>query len=59
MAKKLTQTALAQALGLSQAMVSKLKAMGMPVTSVEAAQAWRSKNLDPSYTKFNRMPGWQ
>jgi phage terminase Nu1 subunit (DNA packaging protein) len=54
MAKKLTQTALARALGISQAMVSKLKAEGMPTSSVEAAQAWRRGNLDPALTKEMR-----
>lgn len=36
-----TQKALAAALGMSQANVTKLKKQGMPVHSVEAARAWR------------------
>ena len=36
-----TQKALAAALDMSQANVTKLKKQGMPVDSVEAAQAWR------------------
>lgn len=37
-----TQKALAVALGMSQANVTKLKKQGMPVHSVEAARAWRT-----------------
>lgn len=37
----ISQTALGDALGLSKQSISKLKAQGMPVDSVEAAQAWR------------------
>ena len=57
--KKLTQTALAQALGITQGMVSRLKQQGMPTHSIVAAAAWRQKYLDPSLVKGNRMPGWQ
>lgn len=39
---QLSQRALATALGLSPAMVTKLKKAGMPVDSVAAAQWWRS-----------------
>ena len=42
---KLSQNALARALGLSAASVTKSKAMGMPVDSVEAATRWRNQNL--------------
>lgn len=42
MAKRLTQAALAQALDLTEGRVSQLKSQGMPVESVEAAQAWRN-----------------
>ena len=42
---KLSQNALARALGLSAASVTKSKAMGMPVDSVEAAARWRNQNL--------------
>ena len=42
---KLSQNALARALGLSAASVTKNKNMGMPVDSVEAAIRWRNQNL--------------
>ena len=42
---KLSQNALARALGLSAASVTKHKKMGMPVDSVEAATQWRNQNL--------------
>jgi len=42
MVKRLTQAALAQALDLTEGRVSQLKSQGMPVDSVEAAQAWRN-----------------
>ena len=58
MAKKLTQTALAKALDISQGMVSRLKADGMPTHSVEAARKWRHEYLDPSFVKGNRMTPW-
>lgn len=41
MASALTQSALAEALGLTKGRVAQLKAQGMPVDSIEAAQAWR------------------
>lgn len=37
----ISQTELGHALGLSKQTISKLKGQGMPVDSVEAAQAWR------------------
>lgn len=40
----LSQAALARAIGLSPAMIVKLKGRGMPVHSVEAAVAWREVN---------------
>ena len=42
-----SQAALARALGLSPAAITKFKARGMPIDSVEAAQAWRAKHLRP------------
>src|SRR5206468_310162 len=57
MVNGLTQAALAVALDLSAPMVSKLKRQGMPVTSVEAARAWRERSLDPLRRKDGgRMP---
>lgn len=41
MNKKPSQNAIGRALGLSSAAMVKLKKLGMPVDSVEAAQAWR------------------
>lgn len=50
----MNQGELAEALGISAAMVSKLKRRGMPVHSLSAARAWRLANLLPGYTKENR-----
>ena len=41
------QAELCEALGLSKGQVSKLVARGMPTESVEAAEAWRRRNLEP------------
>ena len=41
MVKNISQADIARALGLSQPAITKLKRQGMPVDSVEAAQAWR------------------
>jgi len=53
---KPTQAAIARALDLSQAAVSKLKARGMPVESIEGAHAWRLRNLDPARIKWAAPP---
>lgn len=45
------QAEIAKALGLSKASISKCKALGMPVTSVEAAAAWRASNINPAKRK--------
>lgn len=50
---------LAYALGISDSMVSRLTKKGMPTHSIEAAEKWRTKNLDPSRTKQNRADGNQ
>lgn len=47
---------LAIGLGVSAAMVTKLSKRGMPTDSVEHAQQWREKNLEPSRLKSNK--GW-
>lgn len=39
--KQVSQNAIGRALGLSSAAIVKLKKQGMPVDSVESAQAWR------------------
>jgi hypothetical protein len=44
----LLQQDLARALGISPAMVSRLKRQGMPTHSVAAATEWRRRNLDPA-----------
>lgn len=41
------QSELSKALGLSKGQVSKLVARGMPTDTVEGAEAWRRKNLEP------------
>ena len=46
---------MAAALGLSAAMVSKLRKRGMPMESVERAERWRRRNLEPARTKAMRM----
>ena len=40
----LNQKQLGQELGLSPAMITKLKGQGMPVNSVNAAGEWRARN---------------
>lgn len=50
---------LAYALGISDSMASRLAKKGMPTHSIEAAEKWRAKNLDPSLTKRNRADGNQ
>lgn len=42
---------LAEALGISAAMVSKLAKRGMPADSVERAQRWRRRHLEPGRVK--------
>ncbi len=42
---------LAKALGVSKALVSGLAKRGMPLTSVQAAQAWRESNAKPRQWK--------
>jgi len=44
--RALLQQDLAHALGISSAMVSRLKRRGMPTHSIEAAAAWRRQHLD-------------
>ncbi|MDP2680317.1 MAG: hypothetical protein Q8O85_16575 [Rhodoferax sp.] len=52
--KQQSQAAIGRALGLSPASMSKLKGMGMPIDSVEAARAWRRDNIKPT---MNGRPG--
>lgn len=44
-------TELAQALGVSKALVSQLAKRGMPLTSAQAAQAWREQHSKPKKWK--------
>lgn len=47
-----SQAAIAAALGISTAAVTKQKKRGMPVDSVEAARAWREQNLNVAASKL-------
>ena len=49
--KPLSQNAIGRALGLSSAAMVKLKKQGCPMTSVEAAQAWRSAQQNVAQSK--------
>ena len=49
------KTELARALGISRQMVHKLIKQGMPVDSVELAQQWRKRALNPYKTKEYRV----
>lgn len=51
-----SQVAIAAALGISTAAVTKQKKRGMPVDSVEAARAWREQNLNVAASKFGGSP---
>jgi hypothetical protein len=55
MVKPITQAELAQQLGISGALVSKLRKRGMPVDDVEAARQWRRRNVAP-YAKCPAPP---
>lgn len=57
MVKALSQAAIGRALGLSQASMTKLKKQGMPVTSVEAARAWRSERQNIAARKAEPAQG--
>jgi hypothetical protein len=49
--KALSQAALGRALGLSPAAITKLKGQGMPVDSIESAQAWREARQNVAQRK--------
>lgn len=51
-----SQAALGRALGLSPAAITKLKKQGMPVDSVEAAQAWREARQNVAARKPTPAP---
>lgn len=46
----MNQSDIARALGVSRSTISKCKAMGMPVDSVDAAADWRERCLDPNWS---------
>lgn len=49
------QNELAKLLGISPAMVSRLKKQGMPTDSLERAQRWRKRHLEPGRIKGSRF----
>ena len=49
------RTNLAELLGIAKSAVTAQAARGMPTHDLEAAQAWRKRNLDPNRTKGNRF----
>lgn len=51
----MNQKELAEALSISPAMVSKLAKRGMPTDSLERAQRWRGRHLEPGRVKANRI----
>lgn len=51
----MTKQELAQALGISSSMVSRLSKRGMPVDSVDRAKRWRRRHLEPGRTKGVRF----
>lgn len=56
MAMRLSQTAMAKALGISQPAVAKAVKKGMPLDSVEAALLWRSNRPDARPSKAIAVP---
>lgn len=50
------QRELAEALDISPAMVSKLAKRGMPTDSLERAQRWRKRHLEPGRVKAFKAP---
>jgi len=53
----MNKTQLAHGLGISRRMVYKLMEKGMPTDSLQAAQEWRQKNINPFMAKNNRIDG--
>lgn len=51
----MTRKELAELLGISGAMVSKLAKRGMPTDSLERAQRWRKRHLEPGRVKGMRL----
>lgn len=55
MVNEISQAAIGRALRLSPSAITKLKQQGMPVTSIEAAQAWREERQNIAARKA--LPG--
>ena len=53
------QNELATLLGISPAMVSRLKKQGMPIANLDRAQRWRKRHLEPSRIKGSRFDPMQ
>jgi len=54
----MTKSELAELLGISASMVSRLSKRGMPTDSLERAQRWRKRHLEPGRVKGQRYdPG--
>lgn len=51
----MTKKELAQLLGISGSMVSKLSKIGMPTDTLERAQKWRKRHLEPGRMKGTRF----
>lgn len=51
----MTKTELAQMLGISASMVSRLAKRGMPVDDVDKAKRWRKRHLEPGRVKGMRV----
>ena len=51
----MNMSALARVLNISRQMLYKHKAQGMPINSIEAAVAWRQKNIHPFRSKHGRI----
>lgn len=51
----MNQKELAQALGISPGMVSRLAKRGMPTDSLQRAQRWRKRHLEPGRVKGSRF----
>lgn len=52
----MSQKELAEALNISPAMVSKLAKRGMPTDTLERAQRWRKRHLEPGRVKAFKAP---
>lgn len=53
--KPLSYSQIGAALGISKQAVARQAAKGMPISSVDAARAWRDANLDPARAKDARL----